>query len=113
MEPILYWYPVSYLNGEEPYGSVVVRKSGRIIPLQLKKEPYEVDVEAGGASFHLIFGHKTNGMFLCVPDRNIGCELSELLNRGMKIQLPSPGLFTVLVACFGLSTDTAGASAPA
>ena len=72
MEPILYWFPVSYLNGEEPYGSVVVRKSGRIIPLQLKKEPYEVDVEAGGASFHLIFGHKTNGMFLCVPDRNIG-----------------------------------------
>ena len=48
MEPILYWYPVYYLNGEEPYGSAVVRKSGRIIPFQLKKEPYEVDVEAGG-----------------------------------------------------------------
>ena len=29
------------------------------------------------------------------------------------MQLPSPGLFTVLAACFGLSTDTAGASAPA
>ena len=29
------------------------------------------------------------------------------------MQLPSPGLFTVLAACFGLSTDTAGALAPA
>ncbi len=87
MEPILYWYPVSYLNGEEPYGSVVVRKSGRIIPFQLKKEPYEVDVEAGGTSFHLVFGHKTDGLFLCVPDRNIGCELSELLNRDQNMNL--------------------------
>ena len=47
MEPILYWYPVYYLNGEEPYGSAVVRKSGRIIPYQLKREPYEVDVVNG------------------------------------------------------------------
>ena len=87
MEPILYWYPVYYLNGEEPYGSAVVRKSGRIIPFQLKKEPYEVDVEAGGTSFHLVFGHKTNGLFLCVLDRNIGCELSELLNRDQNMNL--------------------------
>jgi hypothetical protein len=29
------------------------------------------------------------------------------------MQLPSPGLFTASAACFGLSTDTAGASAPA
>jgi hypothetical protein len=31
----------------------------------------------------------------------------------MKMQLPSHGLFTASAACFGLSTDTAGASAPA
>ena len=29
------------------------------------------------------------------------------------MQLPSPGLFTASAVCFGLSTDTAGASAPA
>ena len=81
MEPILYWYPVVYSNGDASEDRLVVCESGKISPIQLKKEPYEVAIEAGGASFHLVFGHKSEGMFLCIPDRYTGCELSELSNR--------------------------------
>ena len=33
MKPILYWYPVVYLDEDDPEDSVVVRDSGKIIPL--------------------------------------------------------------------------------
>lgn len=81
MEPILYWYPVVCSNGDTSEDRIVVRESGKISPIQLKKEPYEVAIEAGGSSFHLVFGHKSEGMFLCMPDRYTGCELSELSDR--------------------------------
>lgn len=81
MKPILYWYPVVYLDEDDPEDSVVVRDSGKIIPLQLSQEPYEVNVEARGSSFHMIFGSQINGMFLCIPNWNIGCELSRLSDR--------------------------------
>ena len=81
MEPILYWYPVVYLDEDDPEDNVVVRESGKIIPLQLDQEPYEVNIEAGGVSFHTVFGNLRNGMFLCIPNRNTGCELSGLSNR--------------------------------
>jgi hypothetical protein len=81
MEPILYWYPVDYFDEDESEEPFVKRRQGKIIPYQLKHEPYEVTIENGGYSFHLIFGHKENGMFLCIPDWNIGCELSELTDR--------------------------------
>lgn len=78
MGPILYWYPVVYLDEDDPEDYVVVREQGRIIPSQLNREPYEANVEARGYSFRLIFGKQTNGMFLCIPDWNTGCNLSEL-----------------------------------
>ena len=81
MEPILYWYPVVYLDEDDPEESVVERKQGKIIPYRLDHEPYEVSIESGEYSFYLIFGHKENGMFLCIPDWKVGCELSELSNR--------------------------------
>ena len=81
MEPIQYWYPVVYRDENNLEDNVVVRKSGKIIPLQLSREPYEVNVEARGWSFHMIFGSQINGMFLCIPNWNVGCELSRLSDR--------------------------------
>ena len=81
MEPILYWYPVVYMDDDDPEDHVVVQEQGRIIPHQLSKEPYEVDVEALGYSFHLIFGRQCNGWFLCIPNWNIGCELADPSDR--------------------------------
>ena len=81
MEPILYWYPVVYLDEDDPEDNVVVQKHGSIIPCRLENEPYEAKVITEEDSFHLIFGHQVSGMFLCIPDWNIGCELTELSDR--------------------------------
>ena len=81
MEPIRYWYPVVYLDEDDPEDNVVVQKHGSIIPYQLGREPYEVMVNADEYTYHLIFGHKTDGMFLCIPDWKIGCELAALSDR--------------------------------
>lgn len=89
MDPILYWYPVVYLDESEPEGMLVERRQGRIIPYQLDHEPYEAGIENGGCHFYLIFGHKENGMFLCIPDWKIGCELSELSDRDENMELLS------------------------
>ncbi len=80
MKPILYWYPLVYLN-DDPEDRVTIRAHGRITECQLEHEPYEAVVEACGSSFHLVFGHKESGMFLCIPDWNIGCEVAELSDR--------------------------------
>ena len=39
---------------------------------------YEAIVEGRGSSFHLIAGPQINGMFLCIPNWDVGCELSDL-----------------------------------
>lgn len=81
MEPILYWYPVVYLDEYDPEDCVVKQEQGTIIPYRLDREPYEVNIEARGCRFHLIFGHQVDGMFLCIPDWNVGCDLSDLSDR--------------------------------
>lgn len=37
---------------------------------------YEVSYDVGGYNYLLIFGSHINGMFLCVPNWGIGCELA-------------------------------------
>ena len=78
MKQIRYWFPVVYLDEGDPEDSVVVQEEGKILPWQLDSEPYEMSVKARGHRYHLVFGHKVSGMYLCIPDRNIGCELSNL-----------------------------------
>lgn len=81
MKPILYWYPVAYHNDVRSGDTVVERERGTIIPYRLDSELYEMVVEARGYSFHLIFGEQVNGMFLCIPNWDVGCELSSLNDR--------------------------------
>ncbi|HKM33172.1 MAG TPA: DUF6618 family protein [Lachnospiraceae bacterium] len=52
--------------------------TGKIIPIQLEQEPYEVEVSARGSYFHLLLGHHAYGNFLCIPNWDIGTELASL-----------------------------------
>ena len=81
MEPILYWYPVAYQKDGRSGDTAVKHERGKIIPYRLTGELHEMAVEARGCSFHLIFGDQINGMFLCIPNWDIGCELSSLTDR--------------------------------
>lgn len=49
---------------------------GEICPLKLYEAPYEASVSIDGFCYHLIFGRHRYGWFLCVPDWNIGVEMS-------------------------------------
>lgn len=49
---------------------------GDIFPIQLGQQPYEATICIRGYSYHLIFGQQTNGWFLCIPNWEIGVELS-------------------------------------
>ena len=42
------------------------------------KNIHEAIVNAEGYSFHILFGSKTGGNFLCIPGWRMGCELSYL-----------------------------------
>ncbi len=87
MEPILYWYPFEYFHENDYENKVVVRRKSIIIPFQLNKEPYEISVKVGESCFHMIFGNLMNGMFLCIPDLNIVCELCSLSNRKQNMDI--------------------------
>lgn len=75
---VSYDYPIvrSYdkISGEPEY----IRHKGRIEPIHFDREPYEAVLSAEGYSFHLLFGSQRGGNFLCIPDWQIGCELSHL-----------------------------------
>ena len=81
MDQILYWFPVVHLDEDNPEENVVEREQGCILPYRLDSEPYEMSIKARGCRYHLVFGHKASGMYLCIPDWNVGCELSELSDR--------------------------------
>ena len=52
--------------------------TGKIIPLQLESEPYEVEVSARRSYFHLLIGHHAYGNYICIPNMDIGAELASL-----------------------------------
>ena len=51
---------------------------GEIIPVQVEKEPYEVEINAGDNRFHVLIGHHRYGSFICIPNWNIGTEMASL-----------------------------------
>lgn len=74
--PMQFWYPVIFYT-DEPFDEPRVKRlQGNIYAINICKEPYEVDVETNGYSYHLIFGRQTNGYFLCIPNWKMGCELA-------------------------------------
>lgn len=69
-------YPVVYFYDDDYEDSEIIMKTGHIKPIRTDAEPYEADISADGYSFHAIFGSQSNGMFLCIPNWHVGCELA-------------------------------------
>ena len=53
------------------------RWEGRLHSLK-KGNPCEAELCARGSSFHLIVGHHSYGNYICIPNWDIGTELSAL-----------------------------------
>ena len=51
--------------------------AGVIYPIKLEEQPYEIDMQIRGWSYHMIFGEQCNGWFVCVPEWSIGAELGD------------------------------------
>lgn len=75
---LIFQYPVVYFYGDDPDDSETILREGYIEPIKTDAEPYEATVVAEGYSFHILFGSQCNGMFLCIPNWRVGCELSYL-----------------------------------
>lgn len=78
-------FPVVWLDPDDPEISEVSYCNASMIPIRLDREPYEMDLNARGSVFHLIFGSQINGNFLCIPDWHLGCELSDLYDRSWNL----------------------------
>ena len=78
-------FPVITFYGDEYDDYEIAYHEGRINPINLSGVPYEATVFVFEKSFHLIFGYQSNGMFLCVPNANLGCELSRLTDVNWNI----------------------------
>ena len=53
---------------------------GTLLPFKLT-EPYEVEIISRGSVFHLIIGSYKHGKYLCIPNWNVGTDLSRLSDR--------------------------------
>ncbi len=80
---------------------------GDISPIQLRQQPYEATMCIEGSSYHLIFGQQTNGWFLCIPNREIGVELSTPADRFWNIEsLCRAGVSEVDAVCIADALKT-------
>ena len=86
MSLIRFWYPVPCFDNQFEGAEKSIRKDGTIRVINLKKEPYEVQINANGYGFHAIFGSQANGHFLCIPDWGMGCELGSYDDRFWNIE---------------------------
>jgi len=46
-----------------------------IVNILSHDNPYEFSVKARGSIFHVILGSYEHGLYICVPNYNIGCDL--------------------------------------
>ena len=74
---ILYEFPIISQQQQD----LVQYRKASIYPVHLAGEPYEAFIEAQGLSFHIIFGSQANGNFLCIPNWQLGCELSDYSDK--------------------------------
>lgn len=51
--------------------------NGNIFLLNKTPGQYEARITGRGTSFHVIAGHHQYGNFICIPDHDIGSELSD------------------------------------
>ena len=74
---ILYEFPITDRHRQD----LVRYKKASLFPIHLTSEPYEAFIETQGLSFHIIFSSQANGNFLCIPNWQLGCELSDYSDK--------------------------------
>ena len=52
--------------------------SAAIDPIILDHEPYEADLFALDDEYELIWGHCSEGYYLCIPNKGFGCTLDSM-----------------------------------
>lgn len=57
-------------------GKTVSEWSGEIRLIAINDGTYEVEITGRGTYFHVIAGRHQYGTFLCIPNHDVGCELS-------------------------------------
>lgn len=50
---------------------------GEIHLLNVRPGQYEAEINGRGTYFHILAGHHKYGNYLCIPNHDVGCELSE------------------------------------
>lgn len=78
---ISFEYPIMCPHPDNPKDTGISYREGIICPINLVREPYEITLNAHGYSFHLILGKQINGVFLCIPNWQFGCEFSRLSDQ--------------------------------
>ena len=73
--------------------------AGEIKPIQLDHEPYEAEVSARGSCFHLLVGHHAYGNYICIPNCDIGTELSDLSDSFWNLERLSSTKLKKVDAC--------------
>lgn len=73
--------------------------AGEIKPIQLDHEPYEAEVSARGSCFHLLVGHHAYGNYICIPNWDIGTELSDLSDSFWNLERLSSTKLKKVDAC--------------
>lgn len=51
--------------------------TGRLILLGGKPGYYEAEINGRGTYFHILAGRHRYGNYLCIPNHDVGCELSD------------------------------------
>ena len=74
-------FPVVYFCSDDLEDAEITYCEGTLKPIRFDREPYEMNLEARGYSFHLVFGSQAGGNFLCIPNMQFGCELADLTDK--------------------------------
>ena len=72
---------------------------GEIAPIQLEREPYEVEITARGSYFHLLVGHHAYGNYICIPNWDVGTELASLSDSFWNLERLSSTKLKKVDAC--------------
>lgn len=59
------------------HGSHRERWTGKLTLLQKGPGQYEAEISGRGTYFHVLAGQHKYGNYLCIPNHDIGCELSD------------------------------------
>jgi len=51
--------------------------TGKIILLRWRPGWYEAEINGRGTYFHILAGQHKYGNYLCIPNHDVGCELSD------------------------------------